>query len=96
MLIGSYGRVEIDAGILENVLAIDRNSLRAGDKIWVVDENNQLQIREAIIRWKKDETIYIDNTLLPGETLIISPLRVALPGMKVAPRSLSSLQQLSK
>ena len=85
LLIGSYVRVQIDAGILQDVIAIDRNTLREGNQVWVVDNENRLQIRDVVVRWKLNETVYIDNTLNPDESLIISPLRVALPGMHLNP-----------
>ncbi|MDA7618832.1 hypothetical protein N8703_05960, partial [Verrucomicrobia bacterium] len=85
LLIGSYVRVQIDAGILQDVIAIDRNTLREGNQVWVVDNENRLQIRDVVVRWKMNETVYIDNTLNPDESLIISPLRVALPGMHLNP-----------
>ena len=82
-LLGSYVRVEIDAGELTDVLTIERAALRDGDTLWVADANGELQIRPAKLRWQQGDTIYLDNTLQPGDELIISPLRVALPGMKV-------------
>lgn len=88
-LMGSYVRVEIDAGELHDVLAIDRATLREGDQIWVADAENKLQIRQANVRWKMDETIYIDNALKLGETLVVSPLRVALPGMMIRPNAIN-------
>ena len=82
-LLGSYVRVEIDAGELKDVLTIERSALRDGDRIWVADANDELQIREAKVRWQQGETVFIDNALLAGDALIVSQLRVALPGMKV-------------
>lgn len=82
-LLGSYVRVEIDAGELEDVLTIERAALRDGDRIWVADANGELQIREAQVRWQQGETVFIDNPLQAGDALIVSSLRVALPGMKV-------------
>ena len=96
LLIGNYVRVEVNAGTFDNVLAIDRNSLREGDKIWIVDENDELHIREAQIRWKQGETILIENILKPSERLIVSSLRVALPGMKVKPRILPQSKSSSE
>ncbi|HAV60866.1 MAG TPA: hypothetical protein DCY13_00685 [Verrucomicrobiales bacterium] len=83
LLLGSYVRVHFDAGRLEGVLAIDRTALREGDRIWVADANGRLQIRDVEVRWRKEETIYIDTELRPGEALIVSDLRVALPDMEV-------------
>ncbi len=83
LLLGSYVRVEIDAGTLNNVIAIDRTTLRDNDRIWIVDANGRLQIRDVNVRWRKNETLYIDPVLQPGETMIVSQLRVALPDMEV-------------
>lgn len=83
LLLGSYVRVEIDAGTLNNVIAIDRTTLRDDDRIWIVDANGRLQIRDVKVRWRKNETLYIDPVLKPGETMIVSQLQVALPDMEV-------------
>lgn len=82
-LLGSYVRVEIDAGELKDVLTIQRSALRDGNRIWVADSKGELQIREAKVRWEQGETVFIDNVLQTGDALIVSQLRVALPGMKV-------------
>jgi len=86
LLLGSYARVEIDAGLLEDILVIPRIALREGDRVWVVDENNELQIRDANILWTRQDSILISNVLHPGERLILSGLRTALPGMRVDPQ----------
>lgn len=83
LLLGSYVRVEIDAGMLENVLAIPRKALREGNTLWVLTTEEKLDIRETNVRWIADETIYVENILRAEESLITSPLRVALPGMRV-------------
>ncbi len=91
-LLGGYVRVEIDAGELEDVLTIERAALRDGDSIWVADSNNELQIRDTKVRWQQGETVLVDNTLRAGESLIVSPLRVALPGMKIQAQSVEDVQ----
>lgn len=83
LLLGSYVRVEIDAGELKDVLAIERTALREQDRIWVMNSQSELQIRDVNVLWRTDEIVYIENAIQPGESLIISSLRVALPGMKV-------------
>ncbi|MGB0579996.1 MAG: hypothetical protein ACPGVU_09870, partial [Limisphaerales bacterium] len=68
---------------LKDVLRIERAALRDGDRIWVADANGELQIRAAEVRWQQGETVFINNPLKKGDALIVSSLRVALPGMKV-------------
>lgn len=88
LLIGSYARVEIDAGLLDNVLEIPRTALREGRRIWLVNQAKELQIRDAEILWTRKESFLISNVAKPGEALVVSGLRTALPGMKVEPRPL--------
>ena len=86
LLIGSFVRVEIDAGMLDNVIAIPRAALREGDFLWLADAADQLQIRKTEVQWKQDETLFVSNSVRNGERLIVSDLRAPLPGMKVQPR----------
>jgi RND family efflux transporter MFP subunit len=86
LLLGSYVRVGIDAGELHQVLAVDRAAVREGNRIWVVDANSRLQIREVTVRWREGETLLIDVVLKPNESLIVSDLRVALPDQEVKPQ----------
>jgi hypothetical protein len=39
-----------------------------------------LQIRDVEILWNMDDMVYVSNAMQPGETLIVSPLRSAVPG----------------
>jgi RND family efflux transporter MFP subunit len=87
MLIGSYVRVDIEAGELEDCLAIEQSSLRSGDKLWVVDTNDQLQIRDVEVFWQMDDMVYVSNGLKPGDKLITSPLKSAVPGTELNPQS---------
>ncbi len=83
LLLGSYVRVDIHAGQLSNVFVIHRNALREGDRIWIADTNQTLQIRQATVLWQSDDTVSITTPINPGEQLITSDLRVALPDMKI-------------
>lgn len=89
LLLESYVRVEMEAGELRNVLNIPRSVLREGERIWVVDSNNELQIRPVEILWPRGDRVLIANCLHPGEQLVVSGLKTALPGLKVDPQPLS-------
>lgn len=91
LLLGSYVEVNIEAGELENVLEIPRASLREGNKIWVVGEVPELRIIDCEVLWSLKETVLVSNNLDPGDKLIVSDLRVALPGMLVDPQPSHSL-----
>jgi RND family efflux transporter MFP subunit len=86
LLLGSYVKVEIDAGELENALRVPRVALREGDHIWVVGNDRRLQILPAMVLWREKEAVLIANNVREGQQLIVSDLRVALPGMEVDPQ----------
>ncbi len=86
LLLGSYVEVKIDAGNLEDTLTIPRSALREGNRIWVVGDDHLLKILPATVLWRETETVLISNNLEKGDQLIVSDLRVALPGMEVAPQ----------
>jgi hypothetical protein len=83
LLLGSYVRIDIHAGQLSNVFVIDRTALREGDRIWIAATNQTLQIRQATVLWHSDDTVSITAPVQPGEQLITSDLRAALPDMKI-------------
>lgn len=86
LLLGSYVRVDIDAGELDDVIAIPRTALRDGERLWSVDASNKLQVHDTKLRWVNGETLLVSNPLPPGERLITSGLRAPLPGMDVDPQ----------
>lgn len=86
LLLGSYVQVKVNAGELENTLRIPRSALHEGDNIWVVGSDNLLKILPAKVLWPEKDTVLIANNMEPGDQLIVSDLRVALPGMEVAPQ----------
>lgn len=86
LLLGSYVRVAIDSGTLENALEIPRAALREGNRIWLVSSANELIIRDAEILWKKENSVLITNNIEAGETLIVSDLTAPLPGMALNPK----------
>lgn len=95
LLVGSYAQVQIEAGELSGVLEISRAALREGNRIWVVNADKELRICETSIRWRRKDSVLIANCLLPGEQLIVSGLRTALPGMKVEPQPLGGVPETS-
>lgn len=94
LLLGSFVEVEIDAGVLEDTLTIPRAALREGQKIWVVGNDNLLRVADADILWPEKDTLLISSDLMNGEQLIVSDLRVALPGLKVNPQPSTAYPEL--
>lgn len=83
LLIGSYVKVEIEGTVLEEVYALPRHTLRAGDNLWVKNNQNKLEIRKVEILNREAETIIVGKGLEPGEEVVTSPIVLPLPGMSL-------------
>ncbi|MCP5539773.1 MAG: HlyD family efflux transporter periplasmic adaptor subunit [Akkermansiaceae bacterium] len=88
LLLGSYVRVDIEAGRLEKILSIPRSALREGNRLWLVGPDNRLRIAEPEILWTRTETVLVPEVRQPGERLIVSELKSAPPGLLVDPQPL--------
>lgn len=86
--LNSYVRAELNAGTLDQAVMIPRRGLRENDEVWVVDTNDELQVREARVLWRQGESLTLSNTFSEGDRIVVSPLQDALPGMKVRPTNL--------
>ena len=81
LLLRSYVRVEIEGKELESVAAIDRNLLRDGDKVWIMDNENKLEIRSVEISFRGREQVMVTGGLREGERLITTHLSAPVQGM---------------
>jgi RND family efflux transporter MFP subunit len=81
LLLGSFVRVELEGAQLHNVVELPRAAVREGDTVWLVDAQDQLEIREVEVRWRTRESVLVGGGLKPGERVITSRLAVPLPNM---------------
>jgi RND family efflux transporter MFP subunit len=81
MLIGSYVRVEIEGRELPSAAAIDRNLIQDGDTLWIMDDENRLDVRQVEIAFRGREQVLVTGGIEPGERLVVSPLPGPAPGM---------------
>ena len=84
-LLGSYARVELPLLPLESAAAIPRTALREGDVVWLVDAEQQLEIRPVDVGLKRDGDVLVTGGLQDGDLVISSPISVPVPGMRVRP-----------
>jgi RND family efflux transporter MFP subunit len=83
LLLGSFVRAEIEGSQLASVVAINRDYLREGDRVWLMNGDNTLEIREVDIIAKNNDLIFIGSGLADGEKLIVSGLSSPVAGIPV-------------
>lgn len=93
LLLGSFVRAEIAGTELAGVVPIKRNHLREGDSIWLLSDDQTLEIRQVDIVAKTSEQIFIGSGLADGEKLIVSDLTAPVAGIpiKLLPEGKKSL-----
>jgi RND family efflux transporter MFP subunit len=83
ILIGSYVRVVMDAGMLDEVYVLPREAMRSGDRIWLVNKEGRLSVRPAQVVWRRTDDMLVRAEIKQEERLVVSRLQAPLPGMKV-------------
>jgi RND family efflux transporter MFP subunit len=81
ILLGSYVRLAIDAGLRTDVYPIPRYALRENNRVWVRDKDGKLGIRDVQIVWRRPDDVLVRNGFSPGDRLVITHLASVVPGM---------------
>ncbi len=81
LLISEYVRIEIQGRRLDGVFEIPRSALRDHSSVWLVGENQTLEIRKVRPIWRDAEIVLLKDALKPGENLIVSDLAAPVEGM---------------
>ena len=68
---------------VEDAFVLPRTALRAGDRVYVVDAENRLRIRDvSVLRAERDQVV-IGSGLAAGDRVCISSLGAVVDGMRV-------------
>lgn len=81
MLIGSYVRVEIEGNAIASAVAIEREFIRNGNSVWVMDADGSLVIRPVKVAFRGADRLLVTGGIKSGEQLIITDLAVPVAGM---------------
>ncbi|TYB33898.1 MAG: efflux RND transporter periplasmic adaptor subunit, partial [Flexistipes sinusarabici] len=83
LLVGDYAEVIFKGKILSNIYKIPRSAISERGKIYLVDSENRLRIKEFDKMWEDEKNIYIKNTFPPEWKLVVSKIFAPSDGMKV-------------
>jgi RND family efflux transporter MFP subunit len=83
--VGLFVHAEIAGPLAENVIVLPREAMRNEDRILVVDADDRLRYRGVeVLRIDRDDVL-IRADIAASERIVLSPLQVAVEGMKVRP-----------
>ena len=81
LLLGSYVRVEIAGTTLPLAAMIERDLVRDGDRVWVMDEQGNLDIRPVEIAFRARDHVLVTGGISADEKLVTSNLPSPVQGM---------------
>jgi len=81
LLIGSYVRVEVEGHEVDGVYQIPRRALREGERIWLVNGESRLDIRDVEVVFSKGDDVFIRGDFDTELRVVSSPLKGALRGV---------------
>jgi RND family efflux transporter MFP subunit len=83
LLLGDYVRVEIDGTELKGIFNLPRESFHEGTRVWMVGQDETLEIRPLQPVWMGDDSVMVSDGLEEGERLVLSNLSMPAPGLKL-------------
>ncbi|MCB1923466.1 MAG: efflux RND transporter periplasmic adaptor subunit [Gammaproteobacteria bacterium] len=84
LLLGSYVEASIDAGFIDGAIAVPRRAVGDNARVWVVDADDTLQIRQADVLWESAQQLLLSpSTLQAGDRIIVSRVSGLVPGANV-------------
>jgi RND family efflux transporter MFP subunit len=80
---GLYVEANIDGPTLNNVVTIPRDGLRGTDQVYLANTDGTLSIRTVNVLSSTRDRVVLASGLDIGESIIVSPIRGAVEGMKI-------------
>jgi RND family efflux transporter MFP subunit len=91
ILIGSFVEARIDAGRIDGAIRVPRRALRDNGRVWVVDTDSLLQVRNADVLWENDQSLLLSPVALqPGDQIVVSRVTGMVPGAEARVRPLDN------
>jgi RND family efflux transporter MFP subunit len=81
MAVGLYVNAEIQGRLVSDAFVIPRDALRAGNKVFVVNVDGKLDIRNVQLTHSTATEAVVASGLAVGERVVVSSIRNAIAGM---------------
>lgn len=81
LLLGSFVDVSIAAQPIDDAIRLPRVALRNGRRVYVMNDQNLLEIRDVQIAWTEPDAVLLSGGLRSGERVVISRIPTPVPNM---------------
>jgi multidrug efflux pump subunit AcrA (membrane-fusion protein) len=84
LLIGSYVHVEIIGKTISSVIPLAREYLRNGNTVWIMNQDNCLEIRPVQIAYGDKSTVFIRHGLNPTDRIVVTNIEAPVENMPLS------------
>ena len=81
--VGQFVKAEIQGAVLKDVFVIARGALRAGDEVFLINQDSRLESRAVQVLWSDQEHAVVGAGLHDGERLVRTALALGMNGVEV-------------
>lgn len=81
LLLGSFVDVAVRAQPIDDAIRVPRVALRNGRSVYVMNEEDLLEIRDVEIAWSEPDAVLVTSGLEPDERVVISRIATPIPNM---------------
>lgn len=85
MAVGMFVNAEIEGVREQPAFVMPRLALRNADKVYVINDDNELEIRTVEVLSTSEERVLVTSGVSAGERVVTSPVPNAVDGMAVEP-----------
>jgi RND family efflux transporter MFP subunit len=83
--VGLFVQAEIRGRKVDDVIRLPRSAIRDQNQVLVVDSDNRLHFRSVSVLRLEHDDVLIDDGLIDGELVSVSPMQTVVDGMLVKP-----------
>jgi multidrug efflux pump subunit AcrA (membrane-fusion protein) len=91
MAVGMFVHAEIAGVNSQSAMVLPRLALRNADKVYVINDQNRLEIRKVEVISTSEETVLVSTGVEVGDKVVTSTIPAAVDGMEV--RAITREQQ---
>lgn len=85
LAVGLFVNAQIEGVIPHNALVMPRTALRKQDKVYVINDENKLEVRTVEVLSTSSDRVLVLAGVAAGEKVVTAPVRAAYDGMPALP-----------
>jgi len=83
LILGSFVELRIKGRELQDVAVIDPAYVREDDTVWVMNEQDRLEIRDVALRFRGQDRAYVASGLKEGDQVVTTNLSAPVADMRL-------------